>query len=77
MTIISTTDISKKGSDCYIYNSVTLVEQFNMYAIIVCCRPTGWFSDCRDIRVDSFSDSYEEMVKRYEHLGGKIEKEGT
>lgn len=42
MRIISTTDISREGNDCYIYESVSLVEQFGIYAVIICQRVTGW-----------------------------------
>lgn len=42
MRIISTTDISREGNDCYIYESVSLVEQFDVYAVIICQSITGW-----------------------------------
>ena len=35
MKIISTTDLSREGNDCYIYESVSLVEAFGMYTVIV------------------------------------------
>ena len=42
MNIISTVDISRPGNDCYIYETVSLVEQFGIYAIITCLKVTGW-----------------------------------
>ena len=34
MKIISTTNVSREGTDCYIYEELSLVEQFGVYAII-------------------------------------------
>ena len=34
MKVISTTDLSGEGNDCYIYKSVSLVEAFSMYTVI-------------------------------------------
>ena len=42
MNIISTTDTSREGNDCYIYRSVSLVEQFGIYSVISIQRITGW-----------------------------------
>ncbi len=42
MRVISTTDISREGNDCYIYESISLVEQFGVYSVISCQRVTGW-----------------------------------
>lgn len=42
MKIIKTKDTSRPGNDCYIYETVSLVEQFGLYAIIHCQKITGW-----------------------------------
>ena len=42
MKIIKTKDTSRPGNDCYIYETVSLVEQFGIYAIIFCQKVTGW-----------------------------------
>lgn len=42
MNIIKTKDTSRPGNDCYIYETVSLVEQFGIYAIIFCQKITGW-----------------------------------
>ena len=44
MNIIKTKDISRYGNDCYIYETVSLVEQFGIYAIVFCQKITGWAS---------------------------------
>ena len=41
MKIISTTDLSREGNDCYIYESVSLVEEFGMYMVITCSKVVG------------------------------------
>lgn len=42
MRIIYTTDLSRPGNDCYIYESVSLVEAFGMYTVITAKKITGW-----------------------------------
>lgn len=42
MKIISTTDTSDYGNDCYINKSVTLIEEFGMYTVITCIKVVGW-----------------------------------
>lgn len=42
MRVISTTDTSRDGNDCYIYRSVSLVEQFGIYSVIGIQKITGW-----------------------------------
>jgi hypothetical protein len=42
MNIIKTKDTSRHGNDCYIYETVSLVEQFGIYAIIFCQKISGW-----------------------------------
>ena len=41
MNIIKTKDTSRPGNDCYINETVSLVEQFGIYAIIFCQKVTG------------------------------------
>lgn len=44
MEVISTTDVSRPGNDCYLEQSFTLVEQFGIYAVIKFSRAGGWAS---------------------------------
>jgi hypothetical protein len=73
MRIISTTDISREGNDCYIYESVSLVEQFGIYAIIICQRVTGWAKREGMHVLDSATDwtKAKEVYKKY---GGVYEE---
>lgn len=72
MKIISTTDLSRGGNDCYIYESVSLVEAFGMYTVITCKKVVGW-----DTRKDIYCSSnpttdIEEAKHRYWEYGGKF-----
>ena len=42
MTVLSSTNTSREGNDCYIYEEIALVSQFEMYAVIRSLRVTGW-----------------------------------
>lgn len=50
MNIISTTSLSRPGNDCYIEESVSLVEQFGLYAVIRFYKVSGW-SEQEDVTV--------------------------
>ena len=45
MKIIKTMDTSRPGNDCYINETVSLVEQFGLYAIIHCQKVDGWYDE--------------------------------
>lgn len=72
MSIISTTDKSTYGNDCYIYETVSLVEQFGMYAIIICQKVTGW-AEREDISVNGVTTDYYKAVDMYKYYGGILE----
>lgn len=42
MRVIETKDISRCGNDCWIYESISLCEEFDKYFIIRCWKVTGW-----------------------------------
>jgi hypothetical protein len=69
MEIVSTTDRSRAGNDCYIYESVSLVMQFDMYAVIVCQRVTGW-AEREEVSVQCVTRDYAQAKKAYKHCGG-------
>lgn len=64
MKIIKTKDTSRIGNDCYINESVSLVEQFGVYAVIVCEKITGW-SEHADIRVFHTSTDYDSALRYF------------
>lgn len=71
MNVISTTDLSRPGNDCYIYESVSLVEQFELFSVIRYWRVTGW-SDQEEVSVLYTSLSRSSTTERYKSYGGKI-----
>ncbi len=61
MNIIKTVDTSRLGNDCYINEAVSLVEQFGIYAIILCQKVTGWV-EREEIFVAQTTTDYETAV---------------
>ena len=75
MKVIHSTDLSRAGNDCYIYESVSLIEAFGMYAIIVADKTRGWF-EREEINVSSkVVYDLEEAKKMYKEYGGILEDE--
>lgn len=64
MNIISSTNLSRYGNDCYIEESVSLVEQFNIYAVIRFYKVSGW-SDRKEVDVLITTSSWSEAGKKY------------
>ena len=64
MEVLSTTDVSRYGNDCYIEESYSLVEQFDIYAIIRCYKVSGW-SDREEVSIVFSSSSRSEAGKEY------------
>jgi hypothetical protein len=73
MRVISTTDISREGNDCYIYESVTLAEQFGLYSVINFLSVTGW-AEREDVRVLCATRDIDEAKKVYKSVGGVYEE---
>ena len=71
MKIVSTTDLSDYGNDCYINKSVTLIEEFGMYTVITCKRVTGW-STYEDIYCTSPTTDVYKAQLLYKEAGGII-----
>lgn len=71
MKVISTTDISREGNDCYIYESVSLVEQFGIYSVINFLNVTGW-AEREEVHVLCTTRNIKEAKKVYRSVGGKL-----
>lgn len=67
MKILATTDLSRAGNDCYIYESVSIVEQFGIYSIIVCQKVTGW-AKRETAYVELTSSDYNKIIDKYNKL---------
>ncbi len=64
MKVISTTNVSRAGNDCYIEESYSLVEQFGLYAVIRFYKVSGW-SDREDVEVLIATSDKTEAGKKY------------
>lgn len=64
MNVISTTDCSRYGNDCYIGESYSLVEQFGIYAVIRFYKVSGW-SDHEEVNVIIATSDKAEAGKKY------------
>ena len=72
MKIISTIDISRVGNDCHIYESVTLTEQFGIYAVINFLLVTGW-AEREEVQVLCTTTDRKEAKKVYKEHGGRFD----
>lgn len=73
MQIISTTDTSREGNDCYIYESVTLVEQFGIYSVISIQKVTGW-AEREEVCVLCATTDRKKAKKVYKDNGGRFDE---
>lgn len=77
MRVISTTDLSRTGNDCYIYESVSLIEAFGMYKVITAEKTVGWFENEQIYTSSNLTCDFDEAKRMYKKAGGilKIETE--
>lgn len=73
MKVISTTDLSQAGNDCYIYKSVSLVEAFGMYTIITAEKTVGWFDRNEIYARSDVTCDLERAKFLYKKAGGILE----
>lgn len=73
MRIISTTDLSNYGNDCYIYKSVSLVEEFGMYNILTAEKTVGWFKKEEMYFKSNTTCNFDEAKFMYKEAGGILE----
>lgn len=74
MKVISTTDISREGNDCYIYRSVSLVEQFGIYSVISIQKITGW-AEREDVVVLCATEDIDVAKQAYKNYEGVYEED--
>ena len=71
MNIISQTDLSREGNDCWINESVILCEEFNLYFVPRIMEVSGW-SDYQDVSLlCEPTDNKSEAANVYKEYGGK------
>jgi hypothetical protein len=69
--VIYTTDLSRPGNDVCIYESVSLIKQFELYAVIKVYRVIGW-SEREEVSILYTSLSRSTAVEKFESYGGII-----
>ena len=74
MEVIYTTDLSRPGNDVYIYESISLVKQFELYAVIKIWKVTGW-SEQEEVSVLYTSSSRSSAIEKYKSYDGIIEED--
>lgn len=74
MEVIYTTDLSRPGNDVYIYESVSLIKQFELYAVIKVWKVTGW-SEQEEVSVLYTSNSRSSAIERFKSYDGIIEED--
>ena len=64
MNVLKSKDTSRPGNDCYVYEKVFIIEQFDIYAVIVCEKVSGW-AECNEVRVDHVSTDYPSALRYF------------
>lgn len=71
MKIISTTDLSREGNDCYINEEVALIESKDEYYVVKTMSVNGWAEhksiESYDLHLNT---SLLDAIKLYKSLGG-------
>ena len=66
MNVLKSKDTSRPGNDCFIYEKVSLVEEFDTYAVIVCEKVSGrGWAGRNDVRVDYVSTDYPSALRYF------------
>lgn len=73
MKVISTTDLSREGNDCYIYQSISLVEAFGMYTVIIAEKIDGWGNSESNIYYKDTTNDLDIAKHMYMKAGGILE----
>jgi hypothetical protein len=67
MRIVERTDISRPGNDCFINESVSIIEEFGIYSILISQKVVGWF-DREVMYIADTSSDYEKIEAKYKEL---------
>ena len=74
MRVISTTDLSDYGNDCYIHKSVSLVEDFGMYNILTAEKVVGWCEREQMYLKADTTCNFDKAKWMYKQAGGILEE---
>ena len=77
MKILSTTDLSEYGNDCFIHKSVSLIEAFGMYTVITAEKVTGWFDRKQIYTKAEVTCDLDRAIWMYKQSGGVYGGDGN
>ena len=72
MRIISTTDLSREGNDCYIHTTISLMEDNELYFVILTERVSGYPYSTEAFIIDEAKLDKDKAVYIYKQNGGVI-----
>ena len=71
MNVISKTENSREGNDCWINESLYLCEEYDMYFVLKVTKISGW-PDHKDISViGEATESKSRAIRDYKKAGGR------
>ena len=73
MEVIYTTDLSRPGNDVYIYESISLLKQFELYIVLRVWKTVGW-AKREEATVLYTSEDRHEAIKKFKSYDGIIEE---
>ena len=71
MEVIYTTDLSRPGNDVYIYESISLLKQFELYIVLRVWKTVGW-SEREEATILYTSNSRSSAIERFQSYNGII-----
>ena len=74
MEVIYTTDLSRPGNDVYIYESISLLKQFELYIVIRVWKTVGW-AEREEATILYTSNSRSSAIERFQSYDGIIEED--
>ena len=72
MRIISTTDLSREGNDCYIHSTISLMEDNELYFVILTERVSCYPYSTEAFIIDEAKLDKDNAVYIYKQNGGVI-----
>lgn len=74
MEVIYTTDLSRPGNDVYIYESISLLKQFELYIVLRVWKTVGW-SETEEATILYTSHSRSSAIERFQSYNGIVEED--
>jgi hypothetical protein len=74
MEVIYTTDLSRPGNDVYIYESISLLKQFELYIVLRTWKTVGW-AENEEAAVLYTSNSRSSAIQKFKSYDGIVEED--